>query len=265
MLSLKHAQTMIAFVTCLTATQALSLNVSYVGHGVELVVLDPVTATFECAYNDLPAKVEINDDTFAEISISFELPLFDFEVPLQLLAEPGTRIVERRGTDTVIALFQDQPSGIDPSSIDKEADRPALSPDEWHMAMTAELDVCVGQGTLQIIHGNLDVVMQVGQYKAHILHTSNVPEDLRVRYQINASNSDPLPLILPREVSEAPIEGTKKVGSMAPEGVRSLGVVSFYDRQIGTIFTSPTDLEGVAEDTGLSVSFVLVIAVSVSD
>ncbi|WP_037293215.1 hypothetical protein [Roseobacter sp. CCS2] len=265
MFRLKPIKVMTVFASCLTATQALSVQVSYFGDSVALVMLDPEAAAFECAYNDLPAQIEINEDTRAEVRISFVSALFGYEEPPQAVVESGTEVVERRGTDSVRVRVQDNSSGVDPEPTSQDADRPTLLPDEWHVTVTGEIDFCVGLATLKIMDGNLDVRVQVGQYEAHILHTEDMPGDLRVLYQTDLSNLDPLPLIVPLESDPARANADKYVGSVAVEGGRNLGDVRFYDRQTDVKYTSPTDPDGVTDNTGLSFRFTLVEAASVSD
>jgi len=253
-------RTMLICVPLFAATQAQSVSVKYSSDSIELIMLDPKAAPFGCAYNDLPAHIEINEDTRAAASIRFESSLFGFQAPPQELAEKRAEVTVRRGVDTMRVRVQKRPVGVDPKPARESIVRTALTQDEWHVVFTGQMKVCVGPGTLQVMAVDLDVLLQIGQYEGQIFITENTPEDLRLRYDIDLSKPKPQSLFRPQDEIAGRIVGNKQLGSTAPEDGRQLGTVRLFKQRVETNFTSPTDPEGFNEKTWLSVGFVLVSA-----
>jgi len=192
------------------------------------------------------------------------------ELP-QAVAESGAEIVERRGTDILRVQVPDGSSDANPDLASQDPERRILLPDEWHVTAIGKINFCVGLGTLQIMDVNLDAHVQIGQYEAHILITNDMLEDLRLRYEIDLLDPNPVsparPTIAIPE-NQAPERTTveKHVGAMAFEGGRSLGEVRFYHWLRDVNYTSPTDPDGVTDGyMSLGFRFTLVTAASVSD
>ncbi|MEP3638118.1 MAG: hypothetical protein ABJN14_12770 [Paracoccaceae bacterium] len=250
--SLKPIQIMMFFAPFLIATQALSVQLNYSSNRVELVMLDPDNATFECAYNDLPAQIEINENTPANVLLGFRDSVF---VPHIVVRRGGKRITRSALDDKAISGFDSAPI------LDSEG--PEISPDDWKLTVSGELDICVGLATLKVMHGSLDIFLQIRQYEAHLVNIDDVLKDLHdIRYAVNPSGFLPLQFLFSPNNSALKrlgmTLGNKKIGVDAPYDRQILGALSVHKHRTAVRFTSPNDLEGVVDNLSLNFEFLLV-------
>ncbi|MEP3847541.1 MAG: hypothetical protein ABJM43_19515 [Paracoccaceae bacterium] len=253
---LKPIQIMMFFAPFLIATQALSVQLNYSSNRVELVMLDPDNATFECAYNDLPAQIEINENTPANVLLGFRDSVFVPEKPTHI-------VVTRGGTKSTRSALDDKAiSGFDSAPI-LDSEGFEISPDDWKLTVSGELDICVGLATLKVMHGSLDIFLQIRQYEAHLVNTDDVLKDLHdIRYAVNPSGFLPLQFLFSSNNSALKrlgmTLGNKKIGVDAPYDRQILGALSVHKHRTAVRFTSPNDLEGVVDNLSLNFKFLLV-------
>ncbi|MEO9517249.1 MAG: hypothetical protein ABJH45_05490 [Paracoccaceae bacterium] len=247
---LKPIQIMMFFAPFLIATQALSVQLNYSSNRVELVMLDPDNATFECAYNDLAAQIEINENTPANVFLGFLDSVFVPDKPTHI-------VVTRGGTKSTRAALDDKAiSGFDSAPV-VASEGLKISPDDWKLTVSGEMDVCVGLATLKVMRGSLDISVQIRQYEARLVNTDDVLKDLEMRFIVNPSGLSTLkPLVSANR--QGITHGYKQIGLVAPNEKRTLGALSVHKHRTVVRFTSPNDLEGVADNLILKFDFLLV-------
>jgi len=156
---------MVMFAPSVIPTLALSepVTISYFARA-ELVILAPENASFECANNDLPAQIEINEDTAGVAAASFPTSLLDRpELP-----EPSVSV--RRGTEIV------------PELVDRVPTRLRIS--DWSITTSGNIDFCVGLATLKVIGGSLNVFANLGRYEGSVISSDSVLQDVDIQYEV---------------------------------------------------------------------------------
>lgn len=202
---------------------------------VELNMLDLESAAFECSNNDLPAQIEINDDTFGTVFTNF---------PTSLLNRPEPpSIIVRRGTELV-------PGRVDRTPV-------WLRDSDWSMRTAGIINFCIGPATLNVAQGSLNVVAELGQYQGEILDSNNVLQDLSIEYVVNPSDME-LTHFFHQKRDGFPSElNAQFVGSAYGTGNRILGRLDLDARQLAISFTGPRDLDDVIHLTRLNVRLII--------
>ena len=192
---------------------------------VELEAIGAQNAGFECAINDFPAELEINEDTVGIISTNF---------PPAFLDRP---ITIRRGGELV------------PETADQTLTE---ATNDWHMTVSGRIGFCVGAATLQVMQGNLEVFAQLGQFEATVLSADDVLQDLQIKYETNAAGQPQAHFDhSQREGFPSQMNG-RFVGSPPDEAIdvgRVLGRLDFDGSQLAIRFTDQNNLR---DDTYLT-------------
>ena len=173
MIFLKPMRAMVMFAPFVLPTLAQSEPVT-IGYSsrVELVMLAPENASFECAGSDRAAQLEINDEPqWGEITTNF---------PMSLRVGPeGSQpsVGVWRGTEFVRQRVSTGPH--------------LLRNNNWNITVSGKIDFCVGPATLKVVGGRLNVFANLGLYEGSIISSDNVLEDLDIGYVV--LNSGPYP------------------------------------------------------------------------
>ncbi|MDO6592092.1 hypothetical protein [Loktanella sp. D2R18] len=203
-------------------------------------MLDKENASFECTGNDVPAQIEVNQDTPVLISANF---------PTSLLGQPETpSITVRRGAEVL------------PERVDRTLT--GFRNDDWSMTVTGKINFCVGPARLQVMQGNFDVSAHLGKYTGDILSTDTVRQGLHIEYKVNTSGTELIHAFYADGEDHPPYMNAQFVGPASDGEARILGRFDFVEDQLSVKFTGPSDLEGVTHHTSLNVTLILVEASS---
>jgi hypothetical protein len=205
---------------------------------VQFDMLNPEAAEFECTYNDVPARIEIDDDTLGTILANFPTSLLD-------RPESSPLVTLRRGTEVV------------PELVDRTPIR--ARDDEWSMRIIGIIDFCIGPMTLIVMQGRLNVFAELGQYQAEILSSDNLLEDLNIEYDVNPSDLE-LVHFFHQKRDNFPSElNAQFVGSASAYDAetRVLGRLDLDASQLAINFTGPSDLDDVTQITRLNVRLII--------
>lgn len=204
---------------------------------VELVMIGSENASFGCANNDLPAQIEIDEDTFGSTSANFPASLLDRPTPPHISVRRGVELIPERIDGTLTDFTND-----------------------WRMTVAGNLNFCVGPATLQVMDGSLDIFARLGQYEANIFSSNDMLQDLNISYETNASGIDLIRFFhLERDGFPSEMNG-QFVGAL-PDDERDerriLGRLDFDDNQLAIRFTDPRNYEDVTHLTRLNIRLIL--------
>ena len=238
MFYLKPVDRMLMLAALITPTLALSepVTLGYFAR-VELVMIGSENTSFVCANNDLPAQIEIDEDSIGMTSVNFPVSLLDRPTPPQIRVRRGVELVPERIDRTLTGFTND-----------------------WRMTVAGNINLCVGPATLQVIEGSLDVFARLGQYEANIISSNEVLQDLDISYETNASGIELVRFFhLERDGFPSEMNG-QFVGSL-PDDERDerriLGRLDFDDSQLAIRFTDPRNYEDVTHLTRLNIRLIL--------
>lgn len=219
----KHTLLTLALATCCAPTTALSDWGSIIYESdVALVMLDPQTAGFDCAFNDLPAKVTITQDTLATVVVKFPEALLGSAITPTVTVRRGGNPREEPLVGTSVGF---QAALVD----DDDPFEPIESPDDWDLHVTGEMKFCVGPATLRYVAGNVAVSAQFGEYD---MNQQTVNGQVASTY---ASFLDDRLRVVPRYQNKAE-QRFKDIGSDARLTGRSLGLYSFTHNIRSVVF-----------------------------
>ena len=158
---IRPTQLTIAFAMLLFPTIVISDSIDFYYAGeVELVMLNPATANFRCAANSLPAEIEIDDGMYNDFPPSSSADTPD-RAPIRI----------RRGVE------------LEPHQDYRTAAASRAS--GWGLDIRANINICVGPMTLQIMHGRLDVFGLTEPNERQILGSYDVLQDMHIRYDVH--------------------------------------------------------------------------------
>lgn len=228
------------FVPTLTRSEPVTLG--YWAR-VELIMLDLEKSTFECSNDDLPAQIEIGEDTFGTVYANFPTSL------LNRSEQPGISVT--RGLVRV------------PERVYRMPIR--LRNDDWSMRIAGTIGFCIGPATLKVMQGSLDVFAQLGQYEGSILTSDNVLRDLNIEYDVNSSDME-LAYFLHPKIDNFPSElSAQFIGSGSDSGNRILGRLDLDANHLAVSFAGPGDLDDVIHLTRLNVRLLVEEAISAAE
>ncbi|MEJ6404528.1 hypothetical protein [Yoonia sp. 2307UL14-13] len=211
---------------------------------VQLQMVDPTHADFDCDGNDLTAQIVIDEDTFGVASVDF---------PISLLSRPKPpQITLRRGTERVLERPDRTPTRIDST--------------DWDMTIAGGVGLCVGPATLQVVQGNFAVFTQLGQYEGVILDTDDVLQDSQIEYLANIWGEDLVHLVNSGHENSPPEMSGKFIGPIVGDNEnRVLGRLDFNTAQSEITFKGSRDLGDVTHPTRLNIRLILEEAGPASD
>ena len=238
MFYLKPVDRMLMLAALIMPTLALSepVTLGYFAR-VELVMIGSENASFVCANNDLPAQIEIDEDTFGSTSANFPASLLDRPTPPHISVRRGVELIPERIDGTLTDFTND-----------------------WHMTVAGNINLCIGQATLQVIEGRLDVFALLGQYEANIISSNDLLQDLNINYETNASGIE-LGRFFHLERAGFPSEMNVQFVGALPDDERDerriLGRLDFNDSQLAIRFTDSRNHEDVTHLTRLNIRLIL--------
>lgn len=240
----KRTPMTLALAACLAPTTALSDSTSIIYESaVALVMLDPQTAGFDCAFNDRPAEVTITPDALATAVVKFPDALFGSATP--------PTVTVRRGVDRRQEPLTGTSSGFQAALVAEFPFEPIGSPEDWDLGVMGDMKFCVGPATLQYVQGDFVASARFGEYNTSLQDIDGTANSTYASY-LGQSTWGPAPYEITTQ------QRVKDIGSDARLAGRHLGLYSFNHYISPATFVHESTLPNLEYQVKLSVRLILV-------